>query len=52
MLPYLQNLFEALDFASMWDAVLRVAAIFLCLTIHESCHGPVSYTHLDVYKRQ
>lgn len=39
MLPYLQNLFEALDFASMWDAVLRVAAIFLCLTIHESCHG-------------
>lgn len=39
MLPYLQNLFEALDFASMWDAVLRVVAIFLCLTIHESCHG-------------
>lgn len=39
MLPYLQNLFEALDFASLWDAVLRVAAIFLCLTIHESCHG-------------
>ena len=39
MLPYLQNLFQALDFASMWDSVLRVAAIFLCLTIHESCHG-------------
>ena len=39
MLPYLENLFHALDFASMWDAVLRVAAIFLCLTIHESCHG-------------
>ena len=39
MLPYLENLFHALDFASMWDAVLRIAAIFLCLTIHESCHG-------------
>ena len=39
MLPYLQNLFQALDFASMWDALLRVAAIFLCLTVHESCHG-------------
>lgn len=39
MLNYLQDLFHALDFASMSDAVLRVVAIFLCLTIHETCHG-------------
>ena len=39
MLHYLQQLFQALDFSSMWDAVLRVAAIFLCLTVHETCHG-------------
>ena len=39
MLHYLQNLIQALDFSSMGDAALRVAAIFLCLTIHESCHG-------------
>lgn len=39
MLHYLQQLFQALDFASLWDAVLRVIAIFLCLTIHETCHG-------------
>lgn len=39
MLHYLQNLFQAMDFSSLTDAVLRVAAVFLCLTIHETCHG-------------
>ena len=39
MLHYFHQLFQALDFSSMWDAVLRVAAIFLCLTVHETCHG-------------
>ena len=39
MLHYLQNLFHALDFSSLSEAGLRAAAIFLCLTIHETCHG-------------
>ena len=39
MLHYLQDLFQALDFSSMADAVFRVAAVFLCLTVHETCHG-------------
>lgn len=39
MLHYLQNLIQSLDFSSMGDAAMRVAAIFLCLTIHETCHG-------------
>ena len=39
MLHYLQNLIQALDFSSMGVAAMRVAAIFLCLTIHETCHG-------------
>lgn len=39
MLHYLQNLFQALDVSSLTDAVLRVAAVFLCLTVHETCHG-------------
>jgi Zn-dependent protease len=43
MLQYLQNLFQTLDFQSMGDAVLRVAAVFLCLTIHETCHGLAAY---------
>ena len=41
MLHYLQNLFQAMDFSSLTDAVLRVAAVFLCLTIHERPHGKV-----------
>lgn len=39
MLHYLQNLWAALDLVSVTDAVLRVAAVFLCLTVHETCHG-------------
>lgn len=39
MLHYLQNLFQALDFTSLTGAVLRVAAVLLCLTVHETCHG-------------
>ena len=36
---YLSNLWAALDVSSLTDAVLRVAAVFLCLTVHETCHG-------------
>lgn len=43
MLHYLQELLRALDVASLGDAALRVAAIFLCLTIHETCHGLAAY---------
>ena len=43
MLHHLQNLIQALDIRSMGDAALRVAAIFLCLTVHETCHGLAAY---------
>ena len=39
MLHYLQNLFQALDVSSLTDAALRVAAVFLCQTVHETCLG-------------
>lgn len=39
MAGYLQNLFAELDFARLQAAAVRLAAIFLCLTVHESCHG-------------
>ena len=39
MLFYLRQLFEALDLTSLGGAVLRVAAVFLYLTVHETCHG-------------
>lgn len=43
MLHYLQELFSAMNFSSLLDAVLRVAAVFLCLTVHETCHGLAAY---------
>ena len=43
MLSYLQHLAQALDLGSLTDAVLRVAAIFICLTVHETCHGLAAY---------
>ena len=44
MLHYLQNLLQALDLGSLTEAFLRVAAIFICLTVHETCHGFAAYT--------
>lgn len=42
-MQYLTNLWNAVDFGSLRDILLRVAAVFLCLTIHETCHGLVAY---------
>lgn len=39
MLHYLQDLLQALDLTSLTAALLRVAAVLLCLTVHETCHG-------------
>lgn len=36
---YLENLWNALDFGSLGDLLLRLLAVLLCLTVHESCHG-------------
>ena len=38
-MQYLTNLWNAVDFGSLRDILLRVAAVFLCLTNQEKCHG-------------
>ena len=43
LLQYLTNLWNAVDFGSLRDILLRVTAVFLCLTIHETCHGLAAY---------
>ncbi len=43
MLQYLENLFYALDFSSIGSLLLHAAAIFLCLSVHETCHGLAAY---------
>ena len=43
MLHYIQELIQQLNFTSAGSALLRVAAVFLCLTVHETCHGLAAY---------
>ena len=43
MLGYLQNLAQTLDITSLLGALLRAAAVLLCLTVHEVCHGLAAY---------
>ena len=40
---YLSNLWNQLNFGSIGDLLLRLAAVFLCLTVHETCHGLAAY---------
>lgn len=40
---YLQNLWNALDFGSLRDVLLRLVSVFLCLSVHELCHGLSAY---------
>ena len=40
---YLTNLWNALDFGSLGSILLRLCAVFLCLSIHETCHGLAAY---------
>ncbi len=42
-MDYIQNLLQQLDMQSMQDALLRVCAVLLCLTIHETAHGLAAY---------
>lgn len=49
---YLNNLWGALDFGSLWDMLLRLAAVLLCLTVHETCHGLAAYALGDPTARQ
>jgi len=51
-LHYLSNLWAALDFGSMLDMVLRLAAVLLCLTVHETCHGLAAYALGDPTARR
>jgi Zn-dependent protease len=51
-LHYLSNLWSALDFGSMLDMVLRLAAVLLCLTVHETCHGLAAYALGDPTARR
>ena len=44
MLHYIRGLFSALDFGSLLAAMVRAAAVLVCLAVHESCHGLAAWT--------
>ena len=35
----LSDLWNSLDFSAILSALMRLIAVFLCLTVHETCHG-------------
>lgn len=39
----LSDLWNSLDFSAMLSALLRLLAVLLCLTVHETCHGLAAY---------
>ena len=40
---YLNDLFSQIDLTNLLSLLLRVAAVFLCLTVHETSHGLAAY---------
>ena len=42
-MSYLRDLFQALNISDLTDAATRLVGVFLCLTIHETCHGLAAY---------
>ena len=38
-----QELAQSIDWTSLAHALLRVIGVFLCLTVHETCHGLAAY---------
>ena len=42
-MSYLRDLFQALNISDLTDAATRLVGVFLCLIIHETCHGLAAY---------
>ena len=37
------ELWSSLDFSALLSALIRVVGVFLCLSVHETCHGLAAY---------
>jgi len=42
-LETLQQLFSSIDWTILYDLVIRVLAVLICLSVHETCHGLAAY---------
>jgi len=45
----LSDLWNSLDFSAILSALMRLIAVFLCLTVHETCHGLAAYALGDAW---
>lgn len=52
MLGYLRAFWEQIDWGILVDALLRTASVFLCLTVHETCHGLAAWALGDPTAKQ
>lgn len=43
---------QNMDWNSLWNALLHMAAVLVCLTVHETCHGLVAYALGDPTAKQ
>ena len=48
----LGDIWNSLDFSAMLSALVRLAAVLLCLTVHETCHGLAAYALGDPTARR
>lgn len=49
---YLTDLWNALDFSALGALALRLGAVLLCLTVHETCHGLAAWALGDPTARR
>ncbi len=49
---YLTDLWNALDFGALGALALRLGAVLLCLTVHETCHGLAAWALGDPTARR
>ena len=47
-----QELAQSIDWSALAHALLRVLGVFLCLTVHETCHGLAAYALGDPTARR
>lgn len=40
---YISNLFQLIDLSNAQSVIIRVVAVLLCLSVHETCHGLAAY---------
>lgn len=52
MSNYISNLVQLIDLSNLQSIIIRVVAVLLCLSVHETCHGLAAYALGDPTAKQ